>query len=534
MNDDENLVVITGSGSEIAPDPRRWWVLAVMSLGTLIVFIDNTVVNTALPAISRDLGASTSELQWVVDSYVLLLAGLLLLGGSLGDRHGRRRWMTIGLVVFGAAAVGAALSNNVETLVAMRAAQGVGAALVLPATLSILTNVFPREERAKAIATWTAVGGLGIGVGPVLGGYLVDEISWSAVFWIHIPIVVVTIAGMAIVPESRDERGLRLDVPGAILGTGGLIAFVFAIIRAGETGWTSPTVVIAFGVAGLVLAAFTWVELRSEAPLLPLHFFRQKDFAGAVIVIGVSMFAMLATFFFLTQFFQIVQGRSALEAGLLIVPSSVAMMFSAPLSGKLMGTIGPRYLVLAMSGAIVTGILLLARIDITSSTIEILIPLAIFGFGVGLGLPALTDTVMAAVPETDAGVASAVNDVSRELGGALGIAIVGSIVTSLYRGNVGDALDGNVPPDVAELAKEGIGVAHAAAPSLPTDVAATLTEASNTAFVDAMSTGFVLSAATTVVAAAVALTLIPRHMRQTQAETQIEPINDTHAIELTP
>ena len=479
------------AGSETAPDPRRWWVLAVMSVGTLIIFVDNTVVNTALPAISRDLEASTSALQWVIDSYVLVLAGLLLLGGSLGDRYGRKRWMTIGLVLFGAAAVGAALSDNSETLIAMRGAQGLGAALVLPATLSIITNVFPRRERAKAIATWTAVGALGIGVGPVLGGYLVDEISWSAVFWIHIPIVAVALAGMAIVPESRDERGLKLDVPGAILGTGGLIALVFAIIRGGEAGWTSPTVLSAFGVAVLVLAAFTWVELRSEAPMLPLRFFRQKDFAGAVIVIGVIVFAMLVSFFFLTQFLQIVQGRSALEAGLLIVPTSVAMMFSAPLSGKLMATVGPRYLVLAMAGAMVTGILLLTRIEITSGTVEVLVPLIIFGFGIGLGLPALTDTVMAAVPETDAGVASAINDVSRELGGALGVAIIGSVVTGFYRSNVGDALEGNVPPDVVELAKEGVGVADAAAPSLPADVAATLTEASNAAFVDAMTAGFV-------------------------------------------
>ena len=236
--------------SEAQSFARRWWVLAVMSVGVLMVFIDNTVVNTALPAISLDLEASNSALQWIVDSYVLILAGLLLLGGSLGDRYGRKRWMTIGLGLFGLAAVGAALADSTEMLIAMRAAQGLGAALVLPATLSIITNTFPRKERAKAIAIWTAVGALGIGVGPVLGGYLVDNISWSAVFWLHIPIVAAAMIGMVIVPESRDERGLKLDIPGAILGTTGLIALVFGIIRGGEAGWTSGGVLAAFGVGG--------------------------------------------------------------------------------------------------------------------------------------------------------------------------------------------------------------------------------------------------------------------------------------------
>ena len=197
---------------------RKWLVLAVMSVGTLIIFLDNTVVNTALPTISVDLGASTSMLQWIVDSYVLVLAGLLLLGGSLGDRFGRKRWMIIGLVIFGGGAVGAALATSGAQLIAYRGIMGLGAALVLPATLSILTNVFPREERARAIAIWTAVGALGIGLGPALGGYLVDNLGWASVFWMHLPIVAVGIAGMLVVPESRDERNLGLDIPGAILG----------------------------------------------------------------------------------------------------------------------------------------------------------------------------------------------------------------------------------------------------------------------------------------------------------------------------
>ena len=496
---------------------RRWLVLAVMSIGTLIVFIDNTVVNTALPAISIDLGASTSTLQWIVDAYVLVLAGLLLLGGSLGDRFGRKRWMIVGLFVFGAGSVGAALTTTAGGLVGFRGVQGLGAALVLPATLSIITNVFPRGERAKAIGIWTAVGGLGIGLGPVLGGWLVDNIGWSSVFWLHIPVLAAALIGMIFVPESRDERDLGLDLPGALLSTTGLIALVYGIIQGPEAGWSSPEILVAFGLAVTLLTGFAVVEARSEAPMLPLRFFRQRDFTGAVLTLGLIIFGMLVTFFFLTQYFQIVQGRSAFEAGLLIIPASVGMILGAPLSGVLVKKIGPRYLVLAMAGAMITGVLLLTGVEIDSSTLSIIIPLGIFGFGAGLGMPALTDTVMAAVPEADAGVGSAVNDVSRELGGALGIATIGSFVSSFYRSNVSDALVGTVPNEVVELVGESVGVATVVAASLPEEVGATVIAAANQAFIDAMNTGFRISAAVLVSAIVIAFTLIPRQMRAEQA-----------------
>lgn len=504
---------------------RKWWVLAVMSVGTLIIFLDNTVVNTALPSISIDLGASTSTLQWIVDSYVLVLAGLLLLGGSLGDRFGRKRWMFVGLVIFGGGAVGAALATSATQLIVWRAVQGLGGALVLPATLSIITNVFPREERAKAIAIWTAVGALGIGLGPALGGYLVDTAGWASVFWMHIPIVAAGLIGMVVVPESRDERNLPLDIPGAVLGTAGITALVYGIIQGAEAGWTSFEILGSLWLAGGLLAAFAIVEMRSDHPMLPLHFFKRKDFTGAVLAIGLILFGMLVTFFFLTQYFQIVQGRSALAAGLLIIPTSVGMMFAAPLSGQVMSKIGPRYLVLAMATAMVTGVALLTQLEIGSSAIAAIIPLSIFGFGAGLGMPALTDTVMAAVPEEDAGIGSAVNDVSRELGGALGIATVGSVVGTLYRSNIGEGLAG-VPAEVADLASESIGVAAITAQQLPADLGATVLAAANNAFVEAMTTGFQISAAILLGAVVIAFTLIPRRMRTEQAGAAEEGTTD--------
>jgi EmrB/QacA subfamily drug resistance transporter len=519
-----------------AVDPRRWWVLAVMSVGTLMVFLDDTVVNTALPQISVDLDASTSALQWVIDAYVLVLAGLLLLCGSIGDRYGRKRTMTVGLVVFGLAAAGAALADSTGVLIAMRALQGLGAALVLPATLSIIASVFPRHERAKAIAVWTAIGGLGIALGPVAGGSLIDASDWSAAFWLFIPLVVAALAGMSVVPESRDPRRVGLDVPGAILGTAGLTALVYGIIRGGEAGWDNGTVLASFAAAAVLLMAFAVVEARARAPMLPLRFLRQRDLTGAVLLIGIVLFAMFVTFFFLTQYFQLVQGRSPLGAGLLLVAPAVGMVVGSGLAGKLIHTVGPRVLTLAMVVVVAVPLVVLtAIIDTTTNAWLIFLILGFFGLGAGLGMPAMTDTVMAAVPERDAGVGSALNDVSRQLGGALGVAVIGSVVNDAYRSNLADHADEAVGlgPDAVHAAGEGLGVASRVADTLPPDAAGALTRAANEAYVDAIARGFAVSTAVLLAALVVAVTMIPRWMRSAQAgavDATADDLEDEHAL----
>ena len=517
------------AGVAAAPGWRRWMVLLVMSLGTLVVFVDNTVVNTALPAISIDLGASITTLQWIVDAYVLALVGLLLLGGTLGDRYGRRLWMIIGLLVFGAASVVAALSTSAEQLIVGRALQGVGAALVLPATLSIITNTFPRGERARAIAVWTAVSALGMATGPVIGGTIVDSAGWAAVFWMHLPVIALTLVGMLFVPESRDERQLSLDIPGAIVGTAGVTALIFGIIQGVELGWTSVEIAAIFTISAFLLAAFIWIELRAEHPMLPLRFFRQKDFSGAVLTISLVVFAMIVAFFYLTQFFQIVQGRSAMEAGALLIPASIAMVVGAPFSALIAKRFGPRVNVVGMTAAMVIGMVMLTQLTVDSGSLLPIAALFVFGFGAGLGMPALTDTIMAAVPERDAGVASAVNDVSREFGGALGIATIGSLVAGLYRANVQDALPSGIPVEAGELIAEGIGVASVVAQGLPEQLAATVTEVAHGAFMSAMNDGFVISAIVLLSSVVIAFTLIPTRMRPAQAEfdeSGFEPTGD--------
>lgn len=518
-----------GGDVPAAPTWRRWLVLAVMSVATMVVFLDNTVVNTALPAISLELGASISTLQWVVDAYVLALVALLLLGGTLGDRFGRRLWMVIGLVLFGVASVVAGLSTSAEQLIVGRALQGVGAALVLPATLSIITNTFPRNERAKAIGVWTAIAAVGIGLGPVIGGAIVDEFGWAAVFFLHLPVIAIALVGMLVVPESKDARKLGLDVPGAIFGTVGVTALIFGIIQGGEMGWTSPEILASFGVAIASLMVFAIVELRSPHPMLPLRFFKQRDFTGSVLLISIIVFALIVAFFYLTQFFQIVQGRSAFEAGLLIVPVSIAMVLGAPFSAVIARRYGPRTLVTLMTAAMVAGVVLLTQLTITSDNVLPIAAMLIFGFGAGLGMPAMTDTIMAAVPERDAGVASAVNDVSREFGGALGIATVGTLVAGFYRSNIEAVLPAGVPAEIAELVGEGVGVAAVFAAELPAELGAALVAAANQAFVDAMTGGFIISAVVLASSLVIAYTLIPKRLREKQAdfdEAGFEPTGD--------
>jgi len=514
-------------------DPRRWLVLAVMSLGTLIVFLDLTVVNTALPAISFDLGASTSELQWVVDSYVLVLAGLLMLAGSIGDRYGRKRWMTAGLLFFALGSVVGAMAGSVEMLIAGRAIQGLGAAFVLPATLSIVTNTFDRDERGKAIAIWTAVGGMGIGLGPAIGGYLIDRWDWSAAFWIHLPVIAVALIGQTVVKESRDPRHIGLDVPGALTATLGISALVFAVIQGNEAGWTSPLIVGSFAAAAALLVAFVAIERRAEFPMLPLRFFRNRDFTGSVLVIGMMFFAGPATFFFLTQFFQLIQGRDPFEAGLLILPNAGAIVVASALAPTLTAKMGPRRIVMLSVAIMALAAALFTGIESDWSALREIGLIMLFGFGFGLGMPALTDSIMAAVPVEDAGVGSAVNDVSRELGSALGIAVLGSFISGVYRGNVDEALSGQVDEGVVEVAQEGLGVLAGQSAALAPDVAQTAFTGASGAFIDAMNSGFWLSAAVLASGVVVAAAMLPNTARATQVERSADDIDDVDMAPVT-
>ncbi len=506
--------------------PRRWWILGVVSFASFILFADNTIVNTALPSIARDLDASTSQLQWIVDSYVLMLAGLLLVGGTIGDLFGRRRWLGIGLAVFVAGAAVSAISTDTTQLILGRAVQGAGAALIMPTTLSILTNVFPRHERAKAIGIWTGVTGFAMGFGPALGGFIVDATDWHMVFWLHLPAVALTFAGLAIIPESREARTRSLDIPGALLGTTALTSLVFAIIQGGEAGWTSVTVLGASCVSFVATAAFVFVESRATNPMLPMHFFKNGAFTAAVVIIGLVFFSVSVTFFFLTQFYQFVQGRTAFEAGALGIPCAIAMGVGAPISGLLVKRFGAKVLVVAAMASLGLGLLLLSWVNADTNTFQICATIFLFGLAGGLGLVPLTDIVMSSVPVEEAGVASAVNDVSRELGSALGIAVIGSVVNGVYRSNINHDMTGGLPPEMVHTASEGIGVASALAGTLPADVASRLLTIVNGSFVDAIGIGFVISAALLVLPMVAAAFFLPGRVRSAAVTSTAMALED--------
>ncbi len=526
-------VTLKARPSEEEGHPRRWWVLGVVSFAAFVLFADNTIVNTALPSIARDLDASTSQLQWIVDSYVLMLAGLLLVGGTIGDLFGRRQWLGIGAVIFGGGAVLCALSNDASVLIAGRSLQGLGGALIMPATLSIITNVFGPSERPKAIGIWTGVTGLAMGFGPAMGGYIVDTIDWQSVFWLHVPAVALILAGCVIIPESREGRTRSLDIPGALLGTATLASLVFAIIEGGESGWTSQIVFVALTFSAFAASIFVAVESRAEHPMLPLHFFKQREFTAAVTIIGLVFFSVAVTFFFLTQYYQFVQGRTAFEAGALGIPCAIAMGAGAPISSMLIKRIGAKFMVFASLSSVALGLGLLATVTADTSTLQIVATVCLFGLGGGMGLVPLTNTVMSSVPVAEAGIASAVNDVSRELGAALGIAAIGSVVNGLYRADTEQALGSSVSPELAHAAGEGLGVASTLARSLPPEFASPFMQSVTTAFVDAMSTGFLISGALLALPMLAAVLFIPGRSRDV-AQAEVSENAAEPGVELQP
>src|SRR5689334_17021256 len=316
---------------------RRWWTLGVLCLSLLVIGLDNTILNVALPTLARDLDASSSQLQWIVDSYMLVFAGVLLTAGALGDRFGRRRALTLGLVVFGAGSIASALSTSAEMLIASRGLMGIGGAFIMPSTLSILTATFrDPSERAKAIGVWAGVSGLGIAIGPVTGGWLIEHAGWHWIFLVNVPFVLLALAaGRFLVPESRDPAAPRLDGRGFALSSAGLTALVWAVIEAPDRGWTDGVVLAALAGAAVVLAAFVAWELRAPAPMLDVRLFRKPRFSAASIAISLAFFALFGLIFFLTQYLQSILGYDALEAGVRTMPVAGGLILGGPLSAKL-------------------------------------------------------------------------------------------------------------------------------------------------------------------------------------------------------
>lgn len=499
-------------------DKQKRTILAFLALSTFVIFLDGTVVNTALPAMARDFTASNSTLQWIVNAYSLMLAGFLLLAGSIGDKTGRKKALALGMSVFGLAAVGAALSGSSGSLIFFRGLQGLGAAFALPATLSIITNVFEREERGKAIATWTAISSLGIAFGPAVGGYLVDAIGWNSVFWMHIPVVALALYGLRYIPDSKDSRSDPLDIPGAVLATSGMLFLMYGIIQGGEVGWSDSTIVGAFAIGFLLMTGFFYSQVKTQYPMLPLQYFKRRDFTSSFFVLMLIFIGMAGVFFFLTQFYQLVQGRSALQTGLSITPVTVTMILGTVISAKAVPKFGPRLVIIGSALIVIVGMLVFFQLQVDSSIWLPIGGILLFGLGAGAMMPTVTDSIMAAVPVDDAGVGSAMNDLSRELGFALGVAILGSVVTSGYRTRVVDGTADLIPSGSVESLGDSLAAVGPITSGLSSGVAEEVFRVANTAFIDALRVGFLGAAAFVAAALLIAVFFIPKDVRSVQAD----------------
>ncbi len=497
---------------------RRWWTLAVLCTSLLVISLDNTILNVALPTLVRDLGATSSQLQWIVDSYVLVFAGLLLTAGALGDRYGRRMALFIGFAIFGIGSILSAWSGSANHLIFTRAVMGIGGAFIMPATLSILVNVFPREERPKAIAIWAATAGLGVPLGPVVGGWLLEHYWWGSIFLINVPIVIAAIiATIFVVPESKDPDVASLDPLGAILSIGGLAALLYAIIEAPNTGWLAGQTLTWAAVGVVLLAAFAIWEMRQDRPMLDMSLFRNPRFSAASISVTLVFFAMFGMLFFLTQYLQFVLNYTTLETGVRVTPVVLGIMAGVGLGTRLAAKIGTKIVVSAGLAIVALGLLNFARITDTSGYSTVVISLLILGFGMGSAMSPATDSIMGAVPEENAGVGSAVNDTVRQVGGALGVAILGSLLATAYS-NAIESTTRLLPPDAAATANDSIGPALALAARLGGQEGQALAAAARSAFVDAMGTTAIVAAGFAVAGALIALIFLPAHERATTPE----------------
>src|ERR1039457_1999233 len=427
--------------------PRRRQILLVLCLSLLVVVIDNTILNTALPTLARVLHAGTSSLQWITDAYTLCFAALLIPAGALGDRYGRRRSLLGGLAVFALGSVVAAFASGTGMLIGARVVMGLGAAFVMPATLSILNAVSPPKERPQAIAAWSAVTGIGIVIGSTLGGLLLSHFWWGSIFLINVPLVAVALAGvMLTVPETAEPSVHRLDLLGTVLVGGALFAIVDAIIEAPDRGWTGAMTLAEIAAGFAALGVFAWWELRTAHPLVVLRIFTSRAFSTAAAAVTVIFFALFGSLFMLTQYLQLVHGYSPLSAGLRALPFAFAIGAMSPASPILASRFGTRLVIPAGLALMGLGLLDLSTVGVHTAYPPIALAVAIMGAGMGLVMAPASTTIMDTVPAHQAGAGSAINDTIREVGGALGIAIVGSLAAAVYHTRLTHTLIAQHPP----------------------------------------------------------------------------------------
>jgi EmrB/QacA subfamily drug resistance transporter len=491
-------------------EARRWAILGVLCLSLLVIVVDGSIVNVALPTLVRRLHASTPALQWVADAYTLAMAGLLLSLGSLGDRIGRQRTLAGGLVVFGVGSALAGLSGSAGELIASRVVMGVGAAAIMPATLSILTNVFTvPAERAKAIATWSAVTGLGVAIGPTLGGWLLEHFSWGSIFMVNVPIVAVALlAGRFLVPASKNPDPKPLDPAGLVTSMVGVVAVVYAIIEAPSYGWLSARTLGVAGAGIVVLVGWVLFELRSSHPMVDLRVFRNARFSAASFSVTMIFLALFGWLFLFTQQMQFVLGYDTLQAGVRALPFAATIGAVAQPAARLATRLGTKRVVSSGLALMAIGFGLMATSSAHTGYGFLLPASLVIAAGMGLAMAPATESIMGALPPAQAGVGSAVNDTTRSLGGALGVAVMGSVASSVFTSRIGSAMS-RVPAVFAAKAKASVGAAVTVGQHAPGSLGHSLVDAARHAFVSGSDQAMLGAMAAAVLGSIVAARFLP-------------------------
>jgi len=496
---------------------RRWLALAVLCISLLIVTLDNTVLNVVLPTLVRDLHATDTQLQWIVDAYVIVFAGLLLVMGSLGDRVGRKWTFLAGLAAFAAGSTWAAFSGSVGTLIAARASMGIGAALIMPATLAIITDTFrDGGDRQRAIGLWAGTSGVGIALGPIIGGLLLAHFWWGSVFLINVPIAALGAAcAIPLVPNSKNPAAAAPDVPGALLSIAGLGLVVWAIIEAPARGWTSGRVLLA-GLGGLaVLVLFAIRERTSTHPMLNLEFFTRRQFSAAISSVGLVTFGLFGSLFVLTQYLQFDLGYTPLQAGVRVLPAAGAIAVVAPLSALLVRAAGTKLTAAAGMLAVAGGLWQISGATVASTYASTLPGMIMLGIGAGLVIPSGTASVMGSLPREHTGVGSATNGTFLQVGGALGVAVLGSLLTTRYTGHITASLAGRHVPAAAMTAITGsLGGALGVAGHIGGVLGAALAHLARAAFLSGMDLALVTGASVALAGCVLALAALPSRPRR--------------------
>jgi EmrB/QacA subfamily drug resistance transporter len=491
---------------------RRWWVLAVLCLSLLIVFVGNSSLNVAIPTLSRQLHASESQLQWVVAAYSLVFAGLLFSTGALGDRFGRKGALQFGLVLFLVGAGLAAMSTAMWQIIACRAVMGAAGAFIMPSTLSIIINVFPPHERPKAIAIWASITGAAGALGPVASGFLLGHFWYGSIFLINVPIIVIAlVAGRSLVPTSRDPQQASFDPVGSLLSIVGVVALVYGLIEAPAKGWSSASTLGAFALAFVVLALFVLWELHVKEPMVDMHYFRNPAFStgtGGMILVFVAMYGVM---FLITQYFQFVLGYSPLSAALRLMPIALIMLVVAPFTPRLSARFGAHRVVSCGMLSIATGLLLFTGLSTHTPYAYVVVCVIPLTAGIALSMSPMTASIMGAVPPRRAGAGSAMNDASRELGAALGVAVLGSAAASRYSSSMVHLLAGLSPANRATARTSIAGALHVAA-ALHGAAHTALVEGAYHSFVGGLHVAVIVGATLAVVAAGIVFRYLPHSL----------------------